>query len=245
MPFRTPYPSPDCRGSFHWRIVPHHEEVVSGDAIFIEDDRCDGSLLFVVLDVTGHGPQAAEVVAMLAEDFLTDPECWSLAPAALLGRLHGMLANYWALFGSDEFDQWYVEAVAVSVQTATGALLGARAGGWSPWLGRGGAPWKEWAFEGGGWLGVPNTAVHVPAQTTLAQGEMLLAFSDGVYETPHGRAQFGSTELERFLNCRGPETTGPQLLEELYAALHQFTGAHALWPQDDTTAYVWQPAEAC
>jgi hypothetical protein len=243
MSFRTPCHSPDCQGSFHWRIVPHYKEVVSGDAIFIEDDRPDGSFLFVVLDVTGKGPRAAEVVALLAEEFLPDPGCWSLGPAALLGRLHGMLASYWAKFGSNVDQDWFVEAVAVSVQGDTGELFGARAGGWSPWLGRGGAPWTQWTLQGGSWLGAPGPA-HVPAQTTLAQGDMLLAFSDGVSETRNGTALFVTSELVKFLNRRAPGTTGPQLLDELFVALHQFAAAKPKWPDDDTTAFVWQPAEA-
>src|SRR5262245_21868559 len=63
MPFMTPPPQ-RRRGdlTWAWESVPHHEHVVSGDALFLEDDRTDGRLMFLLIDVMHHGPKPAFVV---------------------------------------------------------------------------------------------------------------------------------------------------------------------------------------
>jgi sigma-B regulation protein RsbU (phosphoserine phosphatase) len=227
MPFHSPAEAGSVGGvHFCWRLQPARGETTSGDALFRETGRPDGGTLFLVVDVTHHGPAAAEVVRLLHERFLADRACAGRSPADLLQTLHGMLQPVWAQTGK------FVAALVLWVGP-NGSLQGAAAGVPPPQGRSAGQPWAVRALAGGPLLGVPLEGRYGQSDLPLGSGAMLLACTDGVTEArdPSG-LMYGHGRLAEFL-ARLAEAEGPALLAGLLADLRDHVGP--AWPQDDTT----------
>src|SRR5262245_14725527 len=95
MPFTTPPPA-DALGSvrYCWQGCPARGAAAGGDALLLELGRDDGRALFLLLDVTGHGDDAAPALAFVRDHLLADPHVWHRRPADLLRTLHGMLQPF-------------------------------------------------------------------------------------------------------------------------------------------------------
>jgi hypothetical protein len=225
MPFSSPpaaAPLPGC--AFHWQTRPCHGETVSGDDLFLETGRADEQeILLLLVDVMGHGPSAAAIVAHLRNVLLPDPHCWNLRPAGLLTLLNSWLAPVW------NQESIFVAAQVVLVQV-DGKLTGSNAAIPDPRQ-RTPAPGSvAWNLPGGTMLGPVTPQAYTEDVLYLAPGHGLLAFTDGVSEA--GNPHFGTALLDAFLVA---DPLGPGLVGRLFAALHQHVQAG--WPADDTTAY--------
>src|SRR5687768_14038236 len=79
----------------HSVVVPCFGETASGDGLFVETGRDDGAVLLLLVDVMGHGDEAAAVVAALGDHYLRLPACLNQTPASLLAALHSLLLPLW------------------------------------------------------------------------------------------------------------------------------------------------------
>lgn len=211
-----------------WRAQPAQGEAVSGDGLFIEPSRADGNLLFLLVDVAGHGPPAAEVVTLLGQRLLPDVNCANLGPDALLQRLHGMLQPVW--LDTDRF----VAAVALLIDPRDGSVRAACAGVPPPWCRFAGEGWSVQPIASGIVLGVPAEGRYQSTGLSLGTGGAVLAFSDGAPEARDtSDRQYGHVRMADFLAGLPAGLVGPPLLDALLADLRAHVGE--AWPQDDTT----------
>jgi len=197
---------------------------IGGD--FLEYVDLPGGKLGLALgDVSGKGPAAALVAAML-QGMLSiiagDDPC----PSAVVARLNRAL---------------YERGIEPSFATLTYATLApdgrftyANAGHHPPLVLR--ATGVEQLTEGGPMLGIFPDAQFPEASVALAPGDTVVAFSDGVVEAeaPDG-ADFGLTRLLQVVSAERDDS--PQmLLDRVLAAVRDFCGDTT--PGDDVTVAV-------
>jgi serine phosphatase RsbU (regulator of sigma subunit) len=200
-------------------------EAVGGDAVFLSCGRADGGLLLLLIDVTGHGQAAADIVAEVRL-LLQDPICDNRRPADLLQLLNGMLQHTFAATGR------FVAALAVLFDD-NGNLTASNAGQPVPWLGQPGAAWQEWAVPGGTFLGVAQPDEAYPeGAAALGVGQHLLAFTDGVTEAGISTGQLYQGQFPGFLQALPGGLAAGQVVVRLLQALQIHAGA--AWPEDDT-----------
>jgi serine phosphatase RsbU (regulator of sigma subunit) len=132
MPFPVP-PSLLVIPGFDYfpALFVHQGETVAGDAVFPSTGRSDERFLFLLIDVTGHGQSAADIVAEVGL-FLQDPACENQQPGALLQVLNGMLQQTFAATSK------FLAALAVLFDVQ-GNLTASNAGQPVPWIGQAGA----------------------------------------------------------------------------------------------------------
>jgi serine phosphatase RsbU (regulator of sigma subunit) len=228
MSFHRPAATGSAGGvTYCWRLHPARGETTSGDALFAETGRADGATLFLMVDVTSHGPEAAEVVRLLHERLLSDRVCAGRTPAGLLQTLHGMLQPVWAQTGR------FVAALALRVGR-DGSLQAAIAGVPPP-LGRpAGKAWTIYEVDAGVLLGVPVESAYGETDLPLEAGGKVLACTDGVTEGRDASGRmYGHGPLVRFLDGLNAGLEAPAVLDALLADLRGHVGE--AWPQDDTT----------
>ncbi len=238
MPFiRLPCPGFVPPALFAWRAAVCHGQPVSGDALFLETGRRDDPCWMVLLiDATGKGPMAAEVVDHLADLLLHYQTAEELQPAELLHHLHGQLAPV-----SDVLDR-YAEAIALLFDPVNRTVRAATAGAIRPW--RAPRPWNDWGQwdlpSPGTWIGLGDPVAVLPGEGEFI-GEpamRVLTFTDGVAD---GVLLAGQGPFKAFLDALPPAADPEALLDGLFEALRQCDPAD--WPGDDTTACCWQVGE--
>jgi hypothetical protein len=224
MPFTSPPPAGRLLGfDFHWRECPCFGETASGDGLFLEVGRRDGQVLLLLVDVMGHGPAAAEVVADLRDLILPLPDCADLSPGQLLTLLNSLVAPFW-------HDRSTFVAAQAFLVAPTGDVVGSTAGIPAPLRRTAGPSCAPWDLSGGPLLGPVDGSVYAEDVLSLPPGDGLLACTDGVSEA--GTPQFGAALLGAFLLA---DPLGPGLVDRLFTALHQPVGPQ--WPEDDTTTF--------
>ncbi len=231
MPFHRPAAAGSAGGAiFCWQLHPAQGETASGDDLFAETGRADGSTLFLLVDVTSHGPEAAEVVRFLRERLLPDRACAGRTPAQLLQTLHAMLQPVWAQTGR------FVAALTLRVGR-DGSVQGAVAGVPPPWGRAAGQAWTIRPISGGVPLGVPMESSYGQTDLPLGPAGMLLACTDGVTEAKDSSGQlYGQGPFGRFLAGPGDGLQAAEILDALLADLREHVGE--AWPEDDTTLLI-------
>lgn len=235
MPFQRPAAA-FLLGSISgwWEEQPCCGESVSGDGLFLEVNRADGLHLLLLVDVSGHGPGAADVVTDLEQRYLLRPQCQNRQPAELLQTLHELLQQDWAASGR------FVAALVLLLDGNGGNLIGGNAAQPSPQRGQPGGAWQPWDLDGGPPLGIPvPDLVYGQTGGTFSSGEQLLAFTDGVTEAGRtGGLLFMHGLLQQFLGSLTSGLGGDAMLALLRGALQAHVGGG--WPEDDTTAFCLQ-----
>jgi steroid delta-isomerase-like uncharacterized protein len=188
-------------------------------------DLPDGRLGLAVGDVAGKGPAAALVAAML-QGMFSIVAAESPGPSETLSRLNLALCRR-------GIEPRFATLTYVTL-APDGRLAYSNAGHHPPLvLTRAGA---SHLTEGGPMLGVFDDASFPEASTTLAPGDTLIAFSDGVTEAvaPDG-SDFG---MDRLLSVAFANRTDPpdRLMARLLATVEEFVGP--VPPQDDVTVAV-------
>jgi phosphoserine phosphatase RsbU/P len=196
----------------------------------------DGKLAIIVADVSGKGLPAAILMSSLQARVQMLVERMP-DPAAALTSLNKNLAERCP---PDRFITLFYGLLDVQ----TGKLQYGNAGHNPPLILRADRS-VELLEDGDLVLGVVNRFEYRLRETTLAPGEMLVLYSDGVTEARNPKGEeFGEAGLQNFLTSRGPET--PTVTAHALAQ-HVRRWREAPTLEDDFTVVVVkrrQPAEA-
>jgi hypothetical protein len=261
MPFVTPPPERrDGALEWAWNSVPHVKHLVSGDALFVEDGRTDGSVMFLLIDVEHHGEEAAFVVELFRRFYLWDDSTQNQQPLDLLMALTSLIAPHYAGRGRSipikrgraAAKDRFTAALAVLIDPASGQVSLAIAGIPPPYvLDRDGARGRRLPLRGL-FLGIaeipPTSGVATLFGTrkiVLDQDKRLLAMTDGILEArpkrPPGRPlapDFKTARLRPTLaELRGPDPPAKQVAG-LFRDVKAYVGRG--WPADDSTAVLWR-----
>ncbi|HEX7733697.1 MAG TPA: PP2C family protein-serine/threonine phosphatase [Ktedonobacteraceae bacterium] len=203
-----------------WHLMPYYQPAreVGGDFYdFIALE--DGLLGLVIGDVTGKGVPAALVMATVLT-MLRGAARASSSPAEVLELVNDLLA---AEIPAGVF----VTCFYALLDPRDGSLRYANAGHEAPYRQRENHASELWAT--GMPLGMLPGSRYEEFEATLAPGESLLFYSDGLIEAhnPSGE-MFGFPRLQALLSAPARE---PALLDFVLAQLYGFTGEK--WEQED------------
>lgn len=187
-----------------------------------------GAWGFFIADVSGHGPPAAVVMAMLRTLFRLPSELCSegSSPACVLTHLNK------ELFGAVPLGQ-FVTAFLAFYHPSTRRLEYAVAGHNPPrWLRVGdGAVWSLMT-ESGLPLALDEDGRYCNHEIQVAAGDRLLLYTDGITETFNRAGEmFGSEGLDAALR-RSPRTAA-SIVAQVLSSVEQFSGGAR--PDDDRT----------
>ncbi len=191
------------------------------DVLALSDTRAG---LFIC-DVMGHGVRAALVTAMVRA-LLEGLRDIAADPGRLLAEMNRDLIG---IFGKASVPV-FLSAFYATVDTTTGSFAYANAGHPAPLLVRraqnevaylpapGGAPGPP--------LGVRDQASYAITCTSLARGDVLLLFTDGLVEVLGNEQEpFGEEKLRRAVQSRMHLTTGRLFDDVLSEIIHYSAGA--------------------
>jgi sigma-B regulation protein RsbU (phosphoserine phosphatase) len=228
VPQSFPAPSADFPIDLHASMEPARE--VGGDLydFFMTED---GKLCFLVGDVSGKGMPAALFMARakslirIATDLMRSANGTSAPPADIIARVNRELCQ-------DNGDMMFVTLFFAMLAPATGEIEFCNAGHNPPYhLNGQGAV----AIEGGKGiiLGVNPKAVYATGRLSLATGEGIYLFTDGVTEANNTAEElFGEPRLEAALRAAAASGSA-EIVKSVAEAVRGFVG-NAL-PFDDIT----------
>jgi sigma-B regulation protein RsbU (phosphoserine phosphatase) len=231
VPQSFPAPSADFPIDLHASMEPARE--VGGDLydFFMTEDA---KLCFLVGDVSGKGMPAALFMARakslirIATDLMRSANGTSAPPADIIARVNRELCQ-------DNGDMMFVTLFFAMLAPATGEVEFCNAGHNPPYhLNGQGAV----AIEGGKGiiLGVNPKAVYATGRLSLATGEGIYVFTDGVTEANNTAEElFGEPRLEAALRAAAASGSA-EIVKSVAEAVRGFVG-NAL-PFDDITMLV-------
>jgi phosphoserine phosphatase RsbU/P len=229
VPQSFPAPSPDFPIDLCASMEPARE--VGGDLydFFVTED---GMLCFLVGDVSGKGMAAALFMARtkslirIATDLMRSRQDPSAPPAEIIARVNRELCQ-------NNSDMMFVTLFFGMLRLASGELEFCNAGHNAPYRLNG---QEVTAIEGakGVILGVRPEAVYATGLTSLAPGESIYVFTDGVTEAADGEGElFAEARLESVLRAGAGCSTAAEIVKSVGEAVRNFVGS-AL-PSDDIT----------
>jgi phosphoserine phosphatase RsbU/P len=229
VPQSFPAPSPDFPIDLCASMEPARE--VGGDLydFFVTED---GMLCFLVGDVSGKGMAAALFMARtkslirIATDLMRSRQGPSAPPAEIIARVNCELCQ-------NNNDMMFVTLFFGMLRPASGELEFCNAGHNAPYRLNG---QEVAAIEGakGVILGVRPDAVYATGLTSLAPGESIYVFTDGVTEAADGEGElFAEARLESVLRAGAGCSTAAEIVKSVGEAVRSFVG-RAL-PSDDIT----------
>ncbi len=229
VPQSFPAPSPDFPIDLCASMEPARE--VGGDLydFFVTED---GMLCFLVGDVSGKGMAAALFMARtkslirIATDLMRSRQGPSAAPAEIIARVNRELCQ-------NNGDMMFVTLFFAMLRPSNGEVEFCNAGHNAPYRlnGQGLAP-----IEGGKGiiLGVLPDAVYATGRTSLAPGESIYVFTDGVTEAANLDGElFAEARLEAVLRASTAYSSAAAIVKSVGEAVRGFVGT-AL-PSDDIT----------
>ncbi len=188
--------------------------VLSGD-FYDYIELGDGRLGVVIADVSGKGTAAALISAMCRAVMRTVAP-GETSPAAVLSRVNRQLFP-------DIREDMFVTMAYLILDPASGEVLYARAGHTAPMIWRVEAGRVETLEAPGMAVGIDKGEVFERVardiRVTLAPGDTLLLYTDGINEATDGKElMFGEERIERALALRasqGPRAIVQGLLQEI------------------------------
>lgn len=173
-----------------------------------------GCVAFLIADVSGHGASAALIVAVL-KTILVNEAVSRPSPAEMMTRINQKLTG---LIPEDHF----ISAFFAVVNLDTRILTGCRAGHPFPMLFSPARPEIVSLDSAGTILGMFADAVFGENAVTLAPGDKLLFYSDGIFEVPNKDGElYGLPRLREFvLNHRATDCR--TLLDTINAEVDAF-----------------------
>jgi phosphoserine phosphatase RsbU/P len=229
VPQSFPPPSADFPIDLCASMEPARE--VGGDLydFFVTED---GMLCFLVGDVSGKGMAAALFMARtkslirIATDLMRSRDGPSAAPAEIIARVNRELCQ-------NNGDMMFVTLFFAMLRPSNGEVEFCNAGHNAPYRlnGQGLAP-----IEGGKGiiLGIRPDAVYATGRSSLAPGESIYVFTDGVTEAANLEGElFAEARLESVLRAASGYASAAAIVKSVGEALRGFVGT-AL-PSDDIT----------
>jgi PAS domain S-box-containing protein len=191
------------------RYLPMGEGVDAGGDFYDIFELDAGRWLVVVGDVCGKGPEAASLTA-LARYTLRALAPEQPDPARLLAALNG------AILRQRPGNTQFLTACAIAVdRRGTDLQLEVACAGHPPPLVLRAGGGQEWVPARGGVVGVFPEIRLDTAQITLAPGERIVAYTDGVTEARAGDGMLGAEGLARIAAApaTGPEELAARIAE--------------------------------
>jgi PAS domain S-box-containing protein len=196
---------------------PGEQRLELGGDFYAAAERADGSIALLVGDVSGHGPAAAALAAMLraAWEGLVEAD---VPPQVRLQTLNHLLLEH------ASYEEFFATVCSVVINADLTQATMTLAGHPPPILRHAGAT-IDLDLPAGVPLGVSDVAVWKPQRVRLPQPFSLLLYTDGVIE---GRAN--ALSEERFGEARLIETFarstagGRELLDEILLAARRAHG---------------------
>ncbi len=183
----------------------------------------DDSLGIVIADVSGHGPGAATVMAMLHAIIHAFPGgAGSATPAEIIRHANRQLH-------AANMDGAFATAVVMRYKPQSRTFVYAIAGHPPPRVvepGRGSVR----SLDGDATLpmGIVEDLEIPVNRVTLAAGEGLVLFTDGITEAfSEDRAMFGLDGLDRSIAAAAPPREPETVIDSIHAAVYQHTGTRA------------------
>ena len=228
VPQSFPVPSAQLPIDLYASMEPARE--VGGDLydFFVTDD---GTLCFLIGDVSGKGMPAALFMARakslirIATELMRPRHGASAKPSEIIGLVNRELCQ-------DNGNMMFVTLFFAMLAPATGELSFCNAGHNAPYRLDGNS---LTAIDGakGIILGVKPDAVYDTGQISLATGEMIYLFTDGITEASNAIDElFGEARLEAVLRG-GAGRASAEIVSSVAEAVKSFVGT-AL-PSDDIT----------
>jgi serine phosphatase RsbU (regulator of sigma subunit) len=219
LPAETPHlPGWECVA----RWLPARE--VAGDFYdFIPGDG--GSCGWVIADVSDKGMPAALFMA-LSRSIVRASLAGAPSPAAGIAQANRLIC-------ADATGGMFVTLFYARLDPAAGTLTYVNAGHDPPLLCRTGRAQTAWLTSTGLLLGMVEDALYEQRTVTLAPGDLILCYTDGVTDALDGRGgEFGVERLQQVVlaHCHAPAAA---LVNALEQALTDFTDGGT--PFDDVT----------
>jgi sigma-B regulation protein RsbU (phosphoserine phosphatase) len=210
-------------------------EIVGGDYFDFFRFR-DGAHGLVIGDVAGHGMSTSLLMASLQASLQTlvlDHE----APAEVMRRLNRLFYHNIRMTS-------FVTLFLARFDSQINILTYCNAGHNPPLLFRTQSSGKEplsWLSPTGAAIGLVDEFQFGTETVTLAPGDVLLLYTDGVTEAMNPQEEeFGQERLAKLVR-RGSQWSAQELVREVRHHLQEFT--HGQPPADDTTMIAWRTKE--
>ncbi len=203
--------------------------LIAGDSYNVVQAN-DGRVRFFLIDVAGHGAQAA-LVSMTAHSLLTE---------ALMARSDRPLTDILASLNRDwPQDLPYLTLVLGDYLPEAHRFELVQAGHPSPLLVSGDGCVRSLG-SGGTPIGLVDAVEHDTLSVPSKPGDRLLIYSDGLVEAENSEGEpFGEERLSDLLR-RHSQMGAAELVERLEAALRDWRGRRSL--EDDVTLLLIEPA---
>jgi phosphoserine phosphatase RsbU/P len=228
VPHVFPPPTAEWPIDLFAMMEPAHE--VGGD-LYDFFTMADGRLCFLLGDVSGKGMPAALFMARtkslirIATELMRSPDGGPATPADIIGRVNRELSE-------NNDDMMFVTLFFAMLDMATGEISFCNAGHNPPYRIKGGQL-VQIDEPRGIILGVRPEAVHATGRLTLAPGETIFLFTDGVTEANNRAAElFSESRLEIVLR-RASGRSSADVIEAVAVELRGFVGTAQ--PSDDIT----------
>ena len=199
------------------------------DILRLDDDR----VMVVLGDVSGKGSPAALLMALLLAMLRTlAPD--DLRPPTLVARLNRLV--YEQAPGTR-----FITLFLAIIDLRTGSFTSVNAGQTPPLLRRQDGSVEKLA-TGGIALGMFDASTYEQAETHLAPGDLLVAYSDGITEAENQAGQpFDEDGLERAVHTYA-SSPAPDLARTLFTVVEQHAGDMKL--VDDLTVVIVKRTDA-
>lgn len=229
-----PQRTPQIRG---WQFATHYQSAwqVGGDFYdFITRDNDPSKLCLVIADVTGKGVPAALYMAV-ARTMVRAETQKDHAAAHVLQRVNELII-------SDNRSPLFLSAFYAVLDVKSGLLQYANAGHNSPFCLRQGTGEIEELTTPGYLLGAFSDVSFNEAETTLAVGDVLLLYTDGVSEARDADGRFFGDERLKTAVAHAAECSAEGIVAAIVAAVASFIGEMA--QADDLTILVAKRVES-
>ncbi|MDX6540884.1 MAG: hypothetical protein QOI71_2494 [Gaiellales bacterium] len=196
---------------------PGEQRLELGGDFYAATERADGALALLVGDVSGHGPEAAALAAMLRAGWEALVEA-GVSPQARLQSLNRLLIAH------ARYEEFFATVCSVVIDPELTHATITLAGHPPPILLEDGRP-VPLSPRPGVPLGVSELAVWTPTRMELPASFSLLLYTDGVVEgraSPGGGERFGESRLRSVV--AEARTGGRELLDDILLAASEAHG---------------------
>ncbi|MFO7683264.1 MAG: SpoIIE family protein phosphatase [Chloroflexota bacterium] len=202
-----------------WQFATHYQSAwqVGGDFYdFIKREDDPAKLCLVIADVTGKGVPAALYMAV-ARTLIRAETGKSSSSAQVLQRVNDLIIN-------DNQSPLFLSALYAILDVETCSLQYASAGHDPPLCLRHASGIVEELPAKGSLLGAFRDVLFNEETTTLAPGDVLLLYTDGVTESRDAERGFFGEERLKTAVAKAGNCSAAEIVQEIVTAVNTFTG---------------------